>query len=75
MGYRPLYQTDPISIHTSAREVTPSCWSIKEPKIISIHTSAREVTHGGCLGYFRIRYFNPHFREGSDIRDTVNYLA
>ena len=87
----------PISIHTSAREVTPlgnpdknriefqstlpqGKWRCGYPGCdqqiqISIHTSAREVTYCIRYGYNQKRYFNPHFRKGSDVENARRYAA
>ena len=63
---------DEISIHTSAREVTDCNKEYCVNLIISIHTSAREVT-GFPQSFHGIpKYFNPHFRKGSDVM-TWNY--
>ena len=55
-----------ISIHTSAREVTWTGWICRKLWEISIHTSAREVTEYQSMQMLSMRYFNPHFRKGSD---------
>ena len=55
-----------VSIHTSAREVTPFILIFHNVSRVSIHTSAREVT-GSAPGIQRsVHRFNPHFRKGSD---------
>ena len=56
-----------ISIHTSAKEVTQSERPLIFQLRISIHTSAKEVTLSQRPMPVSVQYFNPHFREGSDI--------
>ena len=64
----PVVSPPTISIHTSAKEVT-TMTSFKDwTGGISIHTSAKEVTVLFDGIYCWRRNFNPHFREGSDIR-------
>ena len=56
-----------VSIHTSAREVTPHKPEKNDPQFVSIHTSAREVTLRICKTRLSLCCFNPHFRKGSDL--------
>ena len=58
-----------ISIHTSAREVTPCTLRLLTLLQISIHTSAREVTQHKTKVQNIFSHFNPHFRKGSDGQD------
>ena len=62
-----------ISIHTSAKEVTACMRPQSIFMMISIHTSAKEVTEWGIPVLSGIVDFNPHFREGSDERDTAYF--
>ena len=57
-----------ISIHTPAKGVTTADIKRKRILSISIHTPAKGVTRGGDNMQWFIIDFNPHSREGSDLR-------
>ena len=62
-------QTDPISIHTPVKGVTAvGMPGARVPRDISIHTPVKGVTSQGDRAPRPGFYFNPHTREGCDVR-------
>ena len=57
-----------ISIHTPAKGVTTYQCTSQKFMPISIHTPAKGVTQTTAMSITRCTYFNPHSREGSDLK-------
>ena len=61
------YKGTEISIHTPTKGVTEDPHAFTKSFVISIHTPTKGVTAQYTDTECKIRYFNPHSHEGSDL--------